>query len=146
MKIPKFITLFLLAVVTVSCTFQKTSKAENKKEINNGLLLSRSEIYGKWNQISKVKTYPDYRYIQFNADSTATIQIAESTGKRLVKANWKYDANRKEKSALGSINIKADIEVNFNMDENHRYILLIKLEKEAGKIIMKANKSKFVKE
>ena len=141
MKIIKTFLFVLVIPFFVFCTPQKTDNRQNKN-------ITTANLLGKWNQVNKNKSLeesnPKVEFFQIMNDSIVDIQIVDSTGKRKITGKWKNGFAQK----IGStkIEIKSDIIIIYNLNDNHRYILSLKLSEENGKIIMLANNYKFEKE
>jgi|GEM_PF-4273168 len=69
-----FILLGVLSIA--SCTYQKVDKAQV------GAGLKRSDIVGKWSQVSDNKKTPHIDAIQLRNDFTVEIRIADSRSKK----------------------------------------------------------------
>ncbi len=134
--------LFVLVVpFFVFCTPLKKDNRQNKNITTDNLL-------GKWNQVNNIKpseeSIPKVESFQIINDSIVDIQIVASTGRRRITGKWENGFTQK----IGStkIEINGEINIAYNLTDNHRYILALKLSEANGKTIMLANKYKFEKE
>ena len=134
--------LFVLAIpLLIFCSPQKTNNRQNKD-------VTTASLIGKWNQVNKLKSSevsnPQVEYFQILNDSIVDIQIVDSNKRKKITGIWENGFNQK----IGStkIEISGDIKITYDLPDNHRYILALKLSEDNGKTIMLANKYKFEKE
>ncbi len=134
--------LFVLAIpFFIFCTPQKTDNKQNKN-------VTTANLIGKWNQVNKPKSSevsnPKVEYFQILNDSIVDIQIVDSNERKIITGKWENGFSQKIGSTKFEIN--GDIKITYDLTDNHRYILALKLSVENGKTIMLANKYKFEKE
>jgi hypothetical protein len=134
--------LFVLAIpFFIFCTPQKTDNRQDKN-------VTTARLIGRWNQVNKLKSSevsnPEVEYFQILNDSIVDIQIVDSNKRKKITGKWENGFNQK----IGStkITISGDIKITYDLTDNHRYILTLKLSEDNGKTIMSANKYKFEKE
>ena len=140
----KKLKIFLFVITIpffIFCAPEKTDKKQNKN-------VTTVNLIGKWNQVNKLKSSevsnPEVEYFQILNDSIVDIQIADSNTKRKITGKWENGFSQKIGSTKGEI--FGDIKITYDLADNHRYILALKLSEENGKTIMLANNYKFEKE
>jgi len=139
-KLKTFLFLFAIPFF-IFCSPQKTDNKQNKN-------VTTANLIGKWNQVNKLKSSevsnPKVEYFQILNDSIVDIQIVDSNERKIITGKWENGFLQK----IGSIKIEinGDIKITYDLTDNHRYILALKLSEENGKTIMLAGKYKFEKE
>jgi hypothetical protein len=151
MKHPKKTVLLFAILLFTTCTFQKTEgKQLGNQEDRTNTSIKRDDLIGKWNRISDSGLLKEsdliIESIQYNNDSTADIWILDSIGSRKIVGKWIYGFEKQIGNTVANMRIKSDIKLSFNLNENHSYIVLLKLTEEHSKIVMSGHKNRFEKE
>ncbi|WP_167619701.1 hypothetical protein [Maribellus sediminis] len=135
-------SLFILVIpFFIFCMPQKNDDKQNQT-------ISTANLLGKWNQINKIKlkqeVSPKVEFFQLLNDSVVDIQLVDSAGRRKVTGKWENGFT--QQIASSNIEFRGDIKITYNLNDNHRNILVLKLSEDNGKTIMLANNYKFEKE
>jgi hypothetical protein len=137
--------LFVVFLFTTCVNNPETSNLEtNKIEIKSG------DLIGKWNQVNTEEALKDSKVniesIQFNENDSAEISITDSLGSRKIVGEWKYGYKKEIGTTNLSVSVESDIQINFDLTENHRYKILLKLIEDNNKIVMTGHKFRFEKD